>query len=258
MNNLITKNNAIFGKIRFMNIGGNPYAIASDVAKALGYKKPNNAINSHCKNATLKQGIIVDSMGRHQNALIIPEGDIYRLIVKSKLPQAKEFEKWIFEEVIPQIRQTGGYIPITEEMSDDEILARALIVAQKTLEKKELLLKQQKKQLKEKDDIIAIQKPMVEAYAQFIDAEGLINMDNAARIMNMGRNTLYKNLRDINILRNDTYYSNGRMKAGENHNLPYQSFMKYFKVKVLTKNGKAYKKLYVLPVGMDFIRKKLA
>ena len=117
-------NNDIFGEVRGLNIDGKPYAVASDVAKALGYAKPNNAVNTHCKNATLKQGIIKDNLGRLQDVLIIPESDIYRLIIKSKLPKAQEFECWVMDEVLPQIRQTGGYIPVSQEDDEKLILAK--------------------------------------------------------------------------------------------------------------------------------------
>ena len=68
------------------------------------------AINTHCKNATLKQGIITDNLGRKQNANFIPEGDVYRLVVRSKLPTAEKFESWVFDEVLPSIRQHGLYL----------------------------------------------------------------------------------------------------------------------------------------------------
>lgn len=254
---IINQQEVLGKEFRMYGTKENPLFLAKDVANWIEYSVGNVSKLVNMVDEEEKVRNIITTLGGNQEAWFLTEDGLYEVLMQSRKPIAKQFKKEV-KKILKQIRQTGGYIPVTEEMSDDEFLAKALIVAQKTLEKKELLLKQQKKQLKEKDDIIAIQKPKVEAYTQFIDAEGLINMDNAARIMNMGRNTLYKNLRDINILRNDTYYSNGRMKAGENHNLPYQSFMKYFKVKVLTKNGKAYKKLYVLPVGMDFIRKKLA
>ena len=102
--------NEELGEVRGLEINGKPYVVASDVAKVLGYKKPNNAINTHCKYAALKQGIITDRLGRLQDALVIPEGDIYRLIIKSKLPKAQEFEEWVMDEVLPTIRKTGGYI----------------------------------------------------------------------------------------------------------------------------------------------------
>jgi prophage antirepressor-like protein len=108
-NSLQIFNNLEFGEIRIIEIDGKPYAVASDVAKALGYAKPNNAISSHCR-CTLKWGIPhPQSNAKTIEVNIIPEGDIYRLLAHSELPKAVEFEKWVFEEVLPTLRRTGSY-----------------------------------------------------------------------------------------------------------------------------------------------------
>lgn len=96
-----------FGEVRTLLIEDKPYFCASDVAKSLGYAKPNNAITTHCR-ATLKQGIPIS--GKIQEVNFIPEGDVYRLIMKSKLPSAEKFESWVMDEVLPTLRRTGGYI----------------------------------------------------------------------------------------------------------------------------------------------------
>lgn len=96
-----------FGEVRTLLIEDKPYFCASDVAKSLGYAKPNNAITTHCR-ATLKQGIPIS--GKIQEVNFIPEGDVYRLIMKSKLPSAEKFESWVMDEVLPTMRKTGGYI----------------------------------------------------------------------------------------------------------------------------------------------------
>ena len=79
---------------------------ASDVAKALGYKKPNNAVLTYCR-ATLKRGTPIS--GKIQEINYIPEGDVYRLITHSKLPSAEKFESWVFDEVLLLIRKHGVY-----------------------------------------------------------------------------------------------------------------------------------------------------
>lgn len=149
---LIIKNNELFGEVRFIKVNNKEYAVATDVAKALGYAKPNNAITTHCR-STLKQGIAT-KQGNMSEMILISEGDIYRLIVKSKLPQAEKFESWVFDEVLPQIRQTGGYIPISEEMTEAEIMAKALLISQRTIEKKDELLKIKTAELEEKNRFI--------------------------------------------------------------------------------------------------------
>ncbi|WP_312922504.1 BRO family protein [Empedobacter brevis] len=98
----------MFNEIRTIEIDGEIWFVATDVAKTLGYAKPSNAINSHCKpKGTLKQGIPTSS--GVQNMTIINESNVYRLIIKSQLPAAEKFEEWLFEEVVPSIRKKGYY-----------------------------------------------------------------------------------------------------------------------------------------------------
>ncbi len=106
MNELKIFENTEFGQVRTVTIEDKIYFVASDVAKALGYAKPQNAISAHCK-GTLKWGIPTN--GGNQEMNIIPEGDIYRLVVKSELPSAEKFESWVFDEVLPTIRKQGIY-----------------------------------------------------------------------------------------------------------------------------------------------------
>lgn len=94
--------------IRMVEENGSPLFVAVDVAFTLGYQKPNNAINRHCKGAALKRGI-TDSIGRVQEMRVIRESDLYRLVINSKLPAAEDFENWVMEEVLPSIRSTGSY-----------------------------------------------------------------------------------------------------------------------------------------------------
>ena len=150
MNELIVRSNELFGEVRFLDVDGKPYAVANDVAKALGYKKPNDAVNTHCK-YTVKRSIPhPQNNAKELEVNFIPEGDIYRLIIRSKLPQAEKFESWVFDEVLPQIRKTGGYIPVKEEDDELTIMSKALLIAQKTLEQKDCLIEEQKKTIKTK------------------------------------------------------------------------------------------------------------
>ena len=111
MNDIMIFNNEEFGKIRTVEIDGKPYFMATDIAKALGYTNPNKAINDHCRAITKCATPI---SGKMQEVNFIPEGDVYRLIIRSQLPTAEKFEKWVFDEVLPSIRKTGGYrIPHT-------------------------------------------------------------------------------------------------------------------------------------------------
>ena len=109
-NELMIFNNPEFGEIRTIEEDGKVLFCGSDVAKALGYSKPQNAIDRHCKCA-LKRGIPhPQSPDKTIEMLFIPEGDIYRLAAKSELPGADRFESWIFDEVLPSIRKHGAYL----------------------------------------------------------------------------------------------------------------------------------------------------
>lgn len=98
----------MFNEIRTVDIDGEIWFVATDVAKTLGYAKPNNAIILHCKpKGTLKQGI--PTAGGLQEMVLINESNVYRLIIKSQLPSAERFETWLFEDVVPSIRKKGYY-----------------------------------------------------------------------------------------------------------------------------------------------------
>ena len=121
--------NKEFGKVRVTEYNGAPWFVASDVAKALGYERPADAVNIHCKKAN-KITQYCDSPDRVKtppiNLNIIPESDVYRLVMRSNLPGAERFQDWVVEEVLPAIRKTGGYgTPQTE----NEILSRAITIA---------------------------------------------------------------------------------------------------------------------------------
>lgn len=116
MNELKVFTNQEFGQIRTITENGLTLFCGSDVAKALGYKNPSKALSDHCKGVT-KRYTLTD--GGKQEMNFIPEGDIYRLAAKSELPGADAFERWIFDEVLPSIRATGGYTAQKDAPSDD-------------------------------------------------------------------------------------------------------------------------------------------
>ena len=118
--------------------------VGKDVAEVLGYSKPLNAIAMHVdKDDSLKWGL-TDSLGRTQQTIFINESGLYSLILSSKLPKAREFKHWVTSVVLPQIRKTGGYIKVDEDDDDNSIMAKALMIAQKTIAQKDALLAEQK------------------------------------------------------------------------------------------------------------------
>lgn len=113
MNELKVFSNSEFGELGVMLIDGKEYFPANQCAAILGYAVPKDAIARHCKGALKRR---LPTNGGVQEVKLIPEGDLYRLIVSSKLPKAEEFERWVFEEVLPQIRHNGGYLGNVEEL----------------------------------------------------------------------------------------------------------------------------------------------
>ena len=94
-------------EVRTMIVNDEPFFVANDVAKTLGYANTSDATNKHCKKGFMSWGS--DSLGRPQQFKLIPESDVYRLVFRSKLPEAERFENWVTEEVLPSIRKTGSY-----------------------------------------------------------------------------------------------------------------------------------------------------
>lgn len=106
MNELQIFNSEEFGDIRTAEIDGKPYFVGTDVAKALGYNNPRDAVSRHCKGVVKRD---TPTSSGIQSMSYINEGDLYRLIMKSKLPSAEKFESWVMDEVLPTIRKAGSY-----------------------------------------------------------------------------------------------------------------------------------------------------
>ena len=139
-------NSPEFGQIRTIEVESKVWFCATDVASALGYTNPRKAIIDHCKSpgvtirdVGVQTGMKADGTPAIQNVQIkfINEGNVYRLIASSQLPQAEKFERWVFDELVPMVMNTGGYIATRSDDTPEEIMARAIMVAQETIKKKE-------------------------------------------------------------------------------------------------------------------------
>ena len=132
-----------FGSVRAVEINNDPWFVGKDVAQALGYTNPRDAIGKHVDEED--RGVAkCDTRGGMQELSVINESGLYSLIMSSKLPGAKQFKRWVTSEVLPAIRKNGGYIAGQENMSDQEIMAKALLVAQKTIESKNRAIEEMK------------------------------------------------------------------------------------------------------------------
>ena len=128
--------NPAFGKVRVVEQGGEPWFIGKDVAEILGYSNTPKAIRDHVDDEDKLTERIVLS-GQNREVAIINESGLYSLILSSKMPKAKEFKRWVTSEVLPAIRKTGGYIAGSEKMSDAELMAKAVLVAQATIKERD-------------------------------------------------------------------------------------------------------------------------
>ena len=128
-------NNPEFGSIRSIEQNGEPWFVGKDVAQALGYSNPQKAIRDHVDD--LDKGVNeMDTPGGKQQMPIINESGVYSLIFSSKLEGAQRFKRWVTSEVLPSIRRSGGYIAGQEQMTTEELLAKALVVTHKILEER--------------------------------------------------------------------------------------------------------------------------
>jgi anti-repressor protein len=196
-------NNEQFGSVRIIEEDGRVLFCGVDVAKALGYTNPRKAVRDHTKGGTFRS---TPTAGGMQDMSFIPEGDVYRLITHSKLPSAERFEHWVFDEVLPTLRQTGSYVLQRPDsyMIDDPI-------------------ERAKRWIEEAQEKLALQ-AKVEADAPkvlFADAVATSKdsclVGQLAKVLrqngyNIGQNRLF------DYLRNEGYLC----KSGENRNMPTQ------------------------------------
>lgn len=136
MNELKIFENPEFGAIRTVVIDNEPWFVGNDVAKALGYKDTYSALRHNVDDED-KRLCPVGSTSGTQDTLVISESGLYSLIFGSKLEKAKEFKHWVTAEILPSIRKNGGYIQNQEQMTPEQIVANALIVANKIIAEKE-------------------------------------------------------------------------------------------------------------------------
>lgn len=201
-------------KIRILSIDEQPWFVGRDIATVLGYSKPQNAIQKHVDaDDALKRGI-TDSLNRVQETTLVNESGLYSLILSSKLDSAKKFKRWVTSEVLPSIRKHSGYIATTENDDDASIMAKALLIANKTIENN-------KKKIIEQQLLIDAQKPKV-LFAEAIQAsETTILVGEFAKILkqngiDVGQKRLFEWLRE-----------NGYLikRKGSDYNSPTQKSM---------------------------------
>ena len=187
---------AEFGELRTVNVGDKIMFVASDVAKALGYSRPADAITAHCKGSVKHR---LPTNGGMQELKIIPEGDVYRLITHSKLPAAEKFESWVFDEVLPSIRKHGAYM--TEDTIKKAMTEPDFIIKLATELKKE---REQNKQLTEtcsqQQQVIGELKPKADYVDRILKSNSLVTITQIAKDYGMSGQGMNKVLHDLHII----------------------------------------------------------
>ena len=232
--------NEEFGSMRTLKEeNGRVVFCGSDVAKALGYRNVSDVLIRHCKGIVKRDTL---TNGGMQTLSFIPEGDVYRLVAHSRLPSAEKFESWIFDEVLPTIMRTGGYVA-----NADMFIENYLPFLEEPYQG---LFRLQMIAINQLNERIRHDQPLVEFANQVSNSENLIDMNAMAKLaieenIPIGRNRLFRWLRENEILMSD--------------NLPYQKYIErgYFSVKEsVFETGsmtKTYQQTYVTGKGQQYI-----
>lgn len=191
---------------------GEPWFVLKDCMSILDLGNPTETVKMFDEDE-FSTAEVIDSIGRRQQAYIISEPGLYRLVMHSRKPEAKEFQRWVTHEVLPAIRKTGGYIPTTDADDDMTILAKAVMIGQRTMEAQKQKITEQQTRIVE-----------LEPKARFADAvaasDGTCLVGELAKMlrqngMDIGQNRLFR------LLQADGYLG----KSGSNRNVPTQRAM---------------------------------
>ena len=237
MNELQIFNNEEFGSVRTITKDNEPMFCLADVCKALDITHVTD-VKNRLKQDGVGTSEVIDSLGRKQTATFINESNLYKVIFQSRKPSAERFTDWVTDEVIPSIRKNGGYIANQEQMTPEQIVANALIVAQNIIS--------------QKDRQIEEMKPKAEFFDAVADSKTAISMNEVAKVLNIkgyGRKNLFEFLRENKVL--------------DRWNVPYQRYVDngWFRVieQHYQKNGEPIvtTKTLVYQKGVDGIRKMI-
>ena len=232
MSSLITFENMEFGKLTVMEKDGEFFFIGKEVAEKLGYARGRKAVLDHVDAEDRDEVPFQDAIGRMQKTSIINESGLYSLILSSKLPQAKDFKRWVTTEVLPSIRKNGGYIKNQEKMSNEEILANAVILANNLIA--------------EKEKIIEDLEPKAKYFDELVNNHLLTNFRNTAKELHIPQKAFIQFLIDQNLVYRDK----------KSRLLPYAKNNKgYFEVKEWCKEGSEAVGIqtFVTPKGRSYL-----
>ena len=233
--------NEQFGTVRTITENGRTLFCGADVAKALGYARPKDAIAAHTKGAVKRRTL---TNGGMQEMTFIPEGDIYRLTARSNLPSADEFERWIFDEVLPTMRKTGGYVA-----NDDAFIDTYLPYAD---EQTKILFRSTLETVKRLNEKVKADTPKVEYFDRAVERGDNLSFRDTAKVLGVSQSTL------INFLGINRYIyrdQKGRLR-------PYSQYEQngLFTVKEFERETNGYSSVQTLVTfkGRDYFSKKIS
>ena len=192
MNNLKIFNNHEFGKIRtIVDENNEPWFVGRDVAEILEYRNGSRDINRHVDELDRKKEMVHDG-NQLKETILINESGLYSLIFSSKMDKAREFKRWVTSEVLPAIRKDGGYMLVNKNNSEEEIMAKAVLIAQKSMERLKL-------ENKQKDQIIGELKPKADYVDKILQNKSLIKVSAIAKDYGMSAQEMNKLLHELRI-----------------------------------------------------------
>jgi len=233
--NIQIAEDAEFGKVRIVRDGDRFLFAARDVAKALGYKRPADAVKQHCKGV----GVLpTPSAGGVQETKFIPEGDVYRLIIRSKLPSAQRFEKWVFDEVLPAIRRNGGYM--TESL------------VQQVIRNPELIYSFAQRMMEEHARNEELEKALSDARPKAAYYDAFVNPEDCTNVRTTAKQILVPERRFVRFLIGNGYL----YRAPSGKLMPYavQGNVHLFVVRDFYNNGFLGSYTLITPAGKDLFR----
>lgn len=223
----------LFGQLEVVLYQGEVYFMANEVVRILEHSNPSKAIKDHCKcmiKLNYNETLLLGFEGKIKGLQIIPEHDVYRLVMRSKLPQAEQFQDWVMEEVLPTLRKTGGYVSGVDQIietfyKNEQPHIKEVIRAGLNFQKNN------QHKIDFADDVS--------------DVVNLRTMNDVAKAFNVGRNKMFAKLRDMSIL--------------DINNTPYQTYITrgYFKVNQVTKFNYLHNVTLVTGKGELWLHKKL-
>ena len=195
MNGIQIFNSSEFGEIRTVSIGGEAWFVAKDISDKLGYAQTSNMMNRI--DAEDSKSSVLDGM--NMKSLLINESGLYSAILGSKLESAKRFKHWVTSEVLPSIRKNGGYIAGQENMTDDELLANAVLVAQKKIAERDKKIQALETEVVEMNNTISEMQPKVNYVDLILKSKSTVLVTQIAQDYGMSAKAFNKVLKDLGV-----------------------------------------------------------